>query len=110
MTIDGKNKEVSETEYRKVYPEVTTTIISQATYEAEYADKSGSSLIFEQDLWDCESYVDKTKLRKTLNLKGRGKIIHILVRRNDDPLFKNKANKRQEKEIQSFFRLANLLW
>jgi len=70
----------------------TTTIINRETYNAEYANKSGSSLIFEEDLWDCKSYVDSTKLRKNLCLKGRGKILHVLVRRKGDPLFINKAN------------------
>ena len=78
---DGKIREVP-----------TTTIINKETYKSDYADKSGSSLIFEEDLWDCKSYVDTAKLRKKLCLKGRGKILHVLVRRKGDPLFINKAN------------------
>jgi hypothetical protein len=79
-----------------------TTIINKATYEAEYADKSSASLLFEEDMWDCGEYVDKTKLRKTLNLNGRGKILHILVQLNDDPLFVNVANKDVEYEHPVF--------
>jgi hypothetical protein len=71
----------------------TTTIINKATYDAEYADKSGSSLMFDADFFDCLGYVDRVKLRKKLNLKGRGKLVAVLLRRMDDPLFINVANK-----------------
>jgi hypothetical protein len=71
---------------------MTTTIINKATYDAEYAHCSGA-LLFPTDLWDCARYVDTTKLRKAFKLKGRGRILHILLRRDDDPLFVNTANK-----------------
>jgi len=71
----------------------TTTFINKATYDAEYADKSGSSLIFKSEMFDCINYVNTTKLRKKFNLKGRGRVIHVLLRCSNDPNFVNIANK-----------------
>jgi hypothetical protein len=71
----------------------TTTIINKATYLTEYADKSGSSLIFESEFYDCVSMVDTKKLRKKFALKGRGKVIAILLTTKQDPTFINIANK-----------------
>ena len=73
----------------------TTTIINKATYNADYAEKRGG-LMFPGEFWDCRRYVNTSKLRKTLNLKGRGRILHILTRNSDDPLFVNVANKEIE--------------
>ena len=71
----------------------TTIIINKATYDAEYADKSSSSLLFKSEMFDCIHYVDTAKLRKKFNLKGRGRVIHILLRCSNDPNFVNIANK-----------------
>jgi len=71
----------------------TTTIITKATYDVEYANKSSSSLIFPAEMFDCLGYVDVPKLRKKLKLKGRGKVFGILLRNDDDPQFVNIANK-----------------
>jgi hypothetical protein len=71
----------------------TTSIISKATYDRDYASRSGSSLIFQADLWDCVRYVNTTKLRSKFNLKGRGKVLHVLVGRSTDEGFINKQNK-----------------
>jgi len=49
--------------------------------------------MFSAEFYDCLHYVNTTKLRKKFNLKGRGKITHILLRNMDDPLFVNTANK-----------------
>ena len=70
----------------------TTIIINKATYDADYAKEQGT-LMFAGKFWDCKSYVDSPKLRKKLNLKGRGRILAILVRQSDDPEFVNIANK-----------------
>ena len=70
----------------------TTTIINKATYDADYAKEQGT-LMFPSKFWDCQSYVNCPKLRKKLNLKGRGRIIAILIRQQDDPEFVNIANK-----------------
>jgi hypothetical protein len=74
----------------------TTTIINKATFKAEYASRCGSSLLFPTELWDCKRYVHTAKLRKKLNLKGRGRIIHIIAYNDDHPLFINVANKDVE--------------
>lgn len=71
----------------------TTTIINKATWESEYVGKKNDGLFFTAMLWDCRRYVNTTKLRKKLNLKGRGRILRILTRNSDDPLFVNVANK-----------------
>jgi len=71
----------------------TTTIINKETYKAKYADKMIGTLATSAELYDCKHHVETAKLRKTLNLKGRGKILLILIRHMDDPLFVNKANK-----------------
>ena len=89
FTADAKMSKKMAKREEPVKPK--TDIINKASYDKEYAHMSGSSLLFEADLWDCVSYVDLKKLRKTLNIKG--KILHILLRRNDDPLFRNIANK-----------------
>jgi hypothetical protein len=70
-----------------------TIIITKRQYDRDYASRSGSSLIFEADLWDCVRYVNTTKLRSRFNLKGRGKVLHILVGRTTDKGFINKQNK-----------------
>ena len=72
---------------------MATTIINEATYNAEYAHKTSSSLMFPAEMFECLHYVDTAKLRKKFNLKGRGKVIHILLRNMDDPLFVNTANR-----------------
>jgi hypothetical protein len=72
----------------------TTIIINKATFNSDYKDLLiGCFLDVSPELDDVKSYVNTGKLRKTLNLKGRGKILHILVRHMTDPLFINKANK-----------------
>lgn len=71
---------------------MTTTIINKATWESEYVGENHNGLYFTAMLWDCRKYVNTTKLRKTLNLKGRGKILYILTRNSNDPLFVNVAN------------------
>jgi hypothetical protein len=72
---------------------MTTTIINKARYFAEYADESSSSLLFPSKLYDCVGYVDTTKLRKKLALKGRGRVMAVLVNTKDDPDFINVSNK-----------------
>jgi hypothetical protein len=71
-----------------------TTILTKAEFKEIHGDKShGSSLIFSADFYDCVRHVDTAKFRKRFNLKGRGKIIHVLLGRKGDADFLNKANK-----------------
>ncbi len=74
-------------------PTPMTTIINKHEYDKTYAGRSSSSLMFQEDFWDCRRYVDTTKLRKKFRLKGKGRILHILVGRMGDAKFINRANK-----------------
>jgi hypothetical protein len=70
-----------------------TTILTKAEFKEIHGDKShGSSLIFSADFYDCVRNVDTAKFRKRFNLKGRGKIIHVLLYTMGDANFLNKAN------------------
>lgn len=73
----------------------TVTVISKATYEAEYNDKVGS-LLFPSDWYDCLSYVDTTKLRKNIKnqLPSEATILRVLIPVDTSSRYKNIANRK----------------
>jgi hypothetical protein len=72
---------------------MSTSIITKAEYDIKYADKTTSGIMFVQEFWDCICYVNMPQLRKKLKLKKDQKVLRVICRHNNDPLFVNKANK-----------------
>jgi hypothetical protein len=72
----------------------TISLISNAEYEASLMSKVGS-LMFPDELHNSTSYVDRTKLKKTLGdkLPAGKKIVGVMVHTTESPLFKNILNK-----------------
>ena len=65
-------------------------IITNAEDKAGDLQSKTGSLMFPDDLWDCESYADHKALKQNLGITGR--ILHILVLQRDDPNFRNIPN------------------
>ena len=79
---------------KEVVTSVVTSIISDKEYnDLEEINEKVGSLLFANEYYDCLRYVDTKKLRKELNMKGRGRIVKILVKTKSHPEFVNKMNK-----------------
>lgn len=69
-------------------------VINLATFEEQYGDKVGS-LLFPDEWYDCEKYVDKVKLRMNIKdkLPNGVRIVKVLIPVDTSPRFKNIANR-----------------
>ena len=72
---------------------MSISIITTEKFNIKYADKIISQNIFVTEFWDCICFVDMPELRKKLNLKKDQKVLRVLCRHKNHPLFVNKANK-----------------
>ena len=72
----------------------TTKVIPYKTYMKEYINNVGS-LMFVDDWYECNSYVDKVKLRKNIKslLPKGARIYSILIPTEGSPNYKNVVNK-----------------
>ena len=67
-----------------------TQIITNTQYKEMSLHNKTGTLMFPEDMWDCESYCDIAALKKMLNITN--KVLHVLVYMKTDPNFRNIAN------------------